>query len=94
MKTSTRDIIRAALAGDNTVPAEERRRILDSLDGPSPPPAPSTTPMPGEYVSRKEIARRLGVCPGYVGELVRKGVLLRAPGGNGHRVNRYAIRPA
>ena len=89
-----REWARALAEGIREVAAEAARKAEEAARKAAEAARNEARPVPAEYVTRSEIARRLGVCKDYVGELVRKGVIVRAPGANGHRMRRYALRPA
>lgn len=76
MQTTTLDVIKAALKGDQTVRAADRSRLLGLLrnDGEAPGEKASAERI-ARIVRRAEAARRLGCSLRLVDRLARDGIL-------------------
>jgi hypothetical protein len=75
MKTTTLELIRSVLKTDETVPADERARIMRMLTTPG---EQVKQPEPARIVSFKEAATRLARTPRTIYHYCRKGILTRA----------------
>jgi len=88
MRPTTRDIIRAALSADDTVPAGERARILASLDG---PPEQAQAAAMEPVVGFDEALRITGLAGNTLRLLARQGRIERVRG-SGRRAVGYTRR--